>query len=302
MSRPDRKISLYYMYLSPLRTPDTENDRTYDKDYLIGVLDWLMRQPESFRVHCIPKQNRTMFLSSYRKLENDNICEIELVFSSGKYNHCPDYISASDGKRRTSTKRRDEAEEELTHILWQFGLNDNVMIFEERKSGVTISAVSRYLNDYITVFHMDSDTRQDYGLHIGIIQDGDFLEKLDELKQIGQCELDISTRLLGSEINNMLSDATIGNSTKYKQKLIFSADLRRHETILASFIRGLYAMHSEREEISRIKVSGKDNDSTPLFLDTDLLKKIRFVSVDLNENGTVNTESMFYSMKKLLRE
>ncbi|MFE9079836.1 hypothetical protein [Bacillus mobilis] len=78
---------------------------------------------------------------------------IEIIFKSCKYNHSPDYMSRVDGTVRPSNKQLDEGEKELTHLCMKVSTLETEVILEERRSGVTINEIAKYINRCIRLYN-----------------------------------------------------------------------------------------------------------------------------------------------------
>ncbi|MBO7747011.1 hypothetical protein I8J29_22665 [Paenibacillus sp. MWE-103] len=293
MSTQDRRIGFFGIVFDKFRSDETYFDREFFKNFIIYILG----RPTEEQIISIPQYNKAIALDRYAlfQLHADYVANI--VFKSCKYNHSPDYMSSIDGTERASDKQNHEGEKEKTHLCIRISTYEAQVILEERRSGVSIREIVSYLNKQLRHYFAALQQPRTFKLIHNIEPSNDFLEMVNGMRDIKIAELYTTKTVMGSEMMNLmeLEDFSM------KEDIIITSKAKPRESLLKRNFTSLYnSFIGGESRVSRIRLYGHDEDNNYIRLDTSNLKKVDYVTVELETNGTVNTESMFTEMYEIL--
>ncbi|BAN62443.1 hypothetical protein VYH97_07205 [Streptococcus anginosus] len=214
------------------------------------------------------------------KERSNNI--FKLIYKSGKYNHSPNYISRLNGQERLSDKDLDEGECEKTHIV--IDTNTSSLIIESRRSGISAFSIVKYINSFIKDRNLDFNK-------IKVVKElkEDFLSNIQALDRIQSVELFVEKEIIGSDYLNLIEP-----TTETQDEVVITIKAQKRKTLIRSQIIDRFKkIGLQGEKTKRIRVRGRDSDNITVLLDSLNQGKVEQIYVDLNENGTVNSNSFF---------
>lgn len=275
MSNSLRKIEYYGMYFF-------DQDEEYqDSEELAKLINSL----NSTYIYDDEKSNKFWRLDS-KSLEGN---VFKLIFKSGKYNHSPNYISRVNGNERKSDKALDEGECEKTHLI--IDVISSSLIIESRRSGISAFNVIKYLNSFC----------KDKELIFPRIKalkelNNDFLENLKSLNRLQSAELFVEKDIFGSEYMNLIEP-----TEESQDEVIITVKAKRKKSLPPKQIIDRFKkIGLQGEKTKRIRVRGRDEDNITVLLDTLNQCKVEQINVELNDDGTVNSNSFFERINELL--
>lgn len=214
--------------------------------------------------------------------KKDRIIFFKLIYKSGKYNHSPNYISRLNGQERLSDKDLDEGECEKTHIV--IDTNTSSLIIESRRSGISAFSIVKYINSFIKDRNLDFNK-------IKVVKElkEDFLSNIQALDRIQSVELFVEKEIIGSDYLNLIEP-----TTETQDEVVITIKAQKRKTLIISQIIDRFKkIGLQGEKTKRIRVRGRDSDNITVLLDSLNQGKVEQIYVDLNENGTVNSNSFF---------
>ncbi len=274
MSNSLRKIEYYGIYFC-------DQEEYQDSEELVKLINSL----NSSYIYDDEKLNKFWRLDS-KSLEG-NI--FKLIFKSGKYNHSPNYISRVNGSERTSDKALDEGECEKTHLV--IDVISSSLIIESRRSGISAFNVIKYINS----FCKEKDLKFS---RIKALKElnNDFLENLKLLNRLQSVELFVEKDIIGSEYMNLIEPVE-----ESQDEVIITVKAKRKKSLPSKQIIDRFKkIGLQGERTKRIRVRGSDADNITVLLDTLNQCKIEQIYVELNDDGTVNSNSFFERINELL--
>jgi len=235
------------------------------------------------------------FDSIYRE-EKEGLILYKVTFKSCKYQHSPNYMSSVDGSERPSDKQLEEGEKEITHMCISIKTNEAYTIFEQRKNGVSIGGVIKYFNKLFKVFLTQNGIVENLYLFASLIPPDDFLTLLDNSERILQANIFTEKRVLGTGYLDLMSvDPSL------QDYLVITAKAKRGESLSKRAMREAFLkVSTEGTTTTRIRIYAKDIDKLDVVIDSMGVKKIDEITVELNENGTVNSHSIFARIEELM--
>lgn len=291
MSIERRKIGHYTLEMV------SEEEHCFKPTLFKEFLYDLLNIPKDERLENIRQQNKALLLQDVSETTTSagmNI--VNIVFGSCKYNHAPDYMSSENGNIRATTKQKEEGEQELTHLSIWITEQEGYVVIEERKSGVTIGTIEKYLSTWFLCYQKKKEMDSKYKLEIMIVPQDDFLTMLNKCERVCSAELYVDKELLGSDYLNFA-----GIPSSVRNELTLNVMPIRGKSIDRSMISQAFNMiFSGSSKIKRIRIRIKDDEGVLTIVDSLHGKRKNEVKVELNDNGTVNSTSMFQALKGVL--
>ena len=290
MSTERRKIGHYTLEMV------LDEEHIFKPDMFKDFLNNLFSLPCEERLENIRQQNKALLLQDVSETQTAGMDIVNIIFSSCKYNHAPDYMSSKNGNIRATAKRKEEGEQELTHLSIWLTEKEGYIVIEERKSGVSIGTIEKYLSSWFLKYQEKKEIKRKYKFVISIVPQGDFITILNKSERVCSAELFVDKELLGSDY---LSFANI--PTSLRNELTLNVMPIRGQSIDRSIIAQAFnKLLADNVRIKRIRIRIKDEEGVSAIVDTLYGKRKNEVTVDLNSNGTVNSTSMFQALKGVL--
>lgn len=290
MSTQKRKLS--YFGIDFLSGENHRFDPELFCDFL-AYLDALSTQDKLFNDE---KTKKAVAIDRMLNETKSGLHLYKIVFKSCKYNHSPDYMSSRDGSERISDKRLDEGDKELTHMCMRIDGREAYTIFEERRNGVTIGGVISYFNRHLKDFLHARRITDDFYLWAGVVPPDDFITALTNATRISAADIYVDKAVLGSGYLNLMElDASSQND------LVMTLKTVPRQSLPKRAMQGLFRrISTEGTVVNRIRLYGKDINGMNTMIDSLHQKKVDEVSVNLLQNGVVDTYSIFAKIEEIL--
>lgn len=290
MSNSIRKVGHYAIWL------EKEGKKYFCAEEFIEYLEKILQVSGDER---ILRNNSTAIAIDIEKYRMSHKKNIEIVFKSCKYNHSPNYMSSKDGVERETQKKLFEGEKEITHMLIQAdGIEklqkDTLVIFEERRAGVSFANAIKYINTNLE--KLQKDQAKKVCIKYAYIPSIDFIESLSNSKRVTGAEIFVERKILGSDYLNLLdADESVN------EEVVISVKAKRKRDI-GTLIKNkfLNIQTTKNREIKRIRLHCKDDNNNNVVLDTLAGRKTESVEVELVESGIVESASLFNKMEEIL--
>ena len=271
-------------------------EHAFDPNMLCRFMIYVSRLDEMIRLEKNTKTNKAISLESVRDETIHGIRLLKVVFKSCKFNHSPAYMSSTNGTERPSDKQLDEGEKELTHVCMRINENEAYTAFEERRNGISMHVLVHYMNRFISSFCASEGKDDKYLLWASIIPSEDFLTSLGTTRKISSVELFVEKKVLGSDYLNLMN---MDNNAQ--DDIIMTIKPKPRQSIGERFIREAYLrMATEGYEVSRIRIHGKDINKMSVTIDSLNGKKVDEITVNLLNNGVIDSYSMFAKLEEVL--
>lgn len=206
-------------------------------------------------------------------------------------------MSSIDGSERPTDKELTEGDKELTHMCFRIDESEVYTVFEERRNGVSMGGVMAYYNHFFKKFLEASDNTEDnLILQASIVPPDDFLTSLKHTNRISAAELFVEKKVIGSEYLNLMED-----DTNAQEDLIITVKAKPRQSLAKRTIENVYnKITTDGTEIGRVRIRGKDANKMSVTIDSLNGKKVDEITVDLLENGVVDSYSLFSKIEELL--
>ncbi len=287
MSISKRKIGFYSLKIEKISDEATEESPTILRDLISKIL----KVDEIDRIYDIKRSNKFHLLKSSAK----NGTAYNLVFESAKYYHRPPLVDKDTALSRDNPKELTEGELENTHIALKYNKDEIILLLEERTVGISIGVLVTYFNLFFNRLMKDED--KSYRMDYSIIPKGDFLKELEKLERVRFGNIYVDKQIIGSEFLNFsnrietLQDEIV-LTIKAKKKHSMKDTIR---TIANKFF-------AQDSRISKIRVYGFSKEGNQVLLDTDIVKMIEYVEVDLDSaTGIVDSKEIFHKLNGIIK-
>lgn len=291
MSKKDRTIAFYSIFLEDKKTEDMYEEESVSK--VIRAVISYINSINNMNDRKIEKKadNKVYYLENIN-YDNEKDDILYLTFISAKYNHVPDLINTETLEEKNSNKTNIDGDKEYTHVGLLLKENEIIMVHEQRTNGTPKSIIGDYLKKFFNEYNRINGIRVEYRLAIEIIPDKNFVEELLNLKRIN-----LATIVIAKEEINMKPFQRFAGRNEVQQNVQITFKSEAKKTISNNDVLNAYN-NRDSEKVKRMIIHGF-NENGRVRLDTEPIKTISKVSVELNSNGIVNNESIEGEYKKL---
>lgn len=275
-----------------------DSEPFFDEALFLGFIRFINELPDENRIIDDEKISRA---HAIQLIEITSPAErpvhVHLAMKSCKYNHSPNYMSRIDGSERSTSKALDEGEKELTHLAILLGTYEAYMVFEVRRSGIAIGSLIKYLNVLFSRFK-DAEGLEDVErIEYCVVPGEDFLDALEKTRRVSEVQIYTTKEILGSDF---LQLAASPETVQDEAVLLFRA--KRTETVPRNYVRDIFRSISPQDRITRVRIKGKDENNADALIDSLRTAVRNEITVQLEERGTVSSESIFLLMDQVLHD
>lgn len=268
----------------------------FEPELFCRFVEYVNSLPNANKLFRDEKNNKAVAISSIEDETKQGLHLYKIIFKSCKYNHSPDYMSSADGSERPTDKQLYEGDKELTHMCMRIDDAEAYTVFEERKNGVSMSGVIKYLNKHLHAFLTEQGLTDNFYLWANIIPPDDFLTALDSADRISVAQLFVGKRVLGSGFLNLM-DVDVNS----QDDLLMTLKSKPRRSLPKRALKQAFlALSTEGSEINRIRLYCKDINKMNVMIDSLGGKRIEEVTVDLTPNGVVDSYSIFAKIEEIL--
>lgn len=270
----------------------------FDSDMFCGFLDYLKNLDTQSSLQTDSGNNKAIAIDNIWNVTIQGCPAYDIRFKSCKYNHSPDYMSSTDGSERPTEKKLHEGDKEVTHLCVRVNSVEADCVVEERRQGVSFGATMKYLNGLLSEYFASIDHHEHWELVASIVPPKDFLTALNSSEKISVAEVFIDREVVGSEFLNLLHfDASA------REEAVLTFKSKPRQSLTKRVLKDAFlAITTEGTKIRRIRLRGKDYNNMSVVIDSLNAKKKDEVTVQLLENGIVDSVSLFQKMEEALEE
>lgn len=224
---------------------------------------------------------------------SDLVSRLVVIFSA-KYNHRPPLMDKRNASTRANPKYLEEGERESTHVAMRFWDDEATVIMECRKVGVSALQLGSYFQ-----FVVDKSFPRSRNVRVAIesIPNTSFEDALQGIDRCTIAAVYIPVREFTQGFAQFAGYPF--RESQENVQLLFKASRGRNIKNLAMQIWRRMGGHSG--QITGLRVIGKSEAGDSIILDTDLVRRVDHLDVDLNEvTGQVNSSQLFDKLYDLL--
>ena len=293
MSTTKRKISYWGIEFAK-----TDGQIYFDSAMFIQFMDYIASLHPNYMLLRDEKQNKAVSIDSIKEEKIPGLHLIKCVFKSCTFNHSPNYMSSIDGSERPTDKLLFEGDKELTHICFRIDGKEAYTVFEERRNGVSMGVAIAYFNKILKKYIEEKKIHEEFFMQSSLIPSDDFTTGLGKTNIISSVELFMEKRFIGSEYFDLMD-----LDTDMQDDITICIKAKRRKSLSVDSVARLFRrISSGGERVNRIRIRGRDANKMGIILDSMNGKKTDEITVNLKENGIVDSYSIFSKFEDLLGE
>jgi hypothetical protein len=222
-----------------------------------------------------------------------------LIFKHAESGKIPPIINQETLGERENPREMNEGEREINHVALDYQKDEIMVLLEECKPGLTIGRFVYYMERFAKTYLITTKNREikSFRIHYEALVKENFLEELRKLDRVNVGQIYTTKQLLGSEFFDLRED----NIRLVKHDIIVQINAEKYRSIKETLTEIYGKFVASDEKIKRIRVSGFDNDNHLVRLDTDIIKRSRFLDFETNIlTGELSGQEMKLRLSQLL--
>ncbi len=291
-----RKVGFFYLTLKPRRN---SKEVVSTCEYIQKLFSFINAQSKKAKKVNFNKE-KFCFIESYENGLTPNT--VKLVFKSAKHSYRSPLVDKITLNERNNPKSMDEGERTKTHCVINYNkdttndIDEVLLIMERSRDGLSAAQFISYLKQMIIYYERTKKKNLSHTINYQIVAKDNFEAELEKLKRVKIATLHVSKRILGSESLNYSNK--IVNVQDY---LVMNVKAQKGKTIKEITKDFLLKFISDSQEINKLRIEGTNNDDNDVVLNTDLLAKREYITVEVDEDtGEVNSSSCFPELEALI--
>ena len=248
------------------------------------------------------KSNKACSLESFSMKQDskDSSILITGLFKSAAYKYRPPYWDTETDEERESPKKQTEGEKEKTHFAIKITNDEVFLLVEVNGNGVSVNNIISYLNQFTREYLKKKKKTKNFTVEYTKIARDNFISELEKLKRATSIDVFFNKSLLGSRALQF-SERTSAIQDKVKLTLKAERNKSAKEVGIDIFNRLNRQKKNTAQELSKIRIYGKNENDKDTFIDTTFMEKIEPIKVSINEStGQVQTMEIYRFLKSLI--
>ena len=262
------------------------------------VLDYIGSIKDKRKRYYDLKSGKFCFIDSINKETIDeNVTLFKGVCKSARNEFRPNLINKKTGNERKNPKELSEGDIELTHFLLKITKFDNevYLLLERNRNGVTHLNFTNYINEFTKKYIEQKGQKKDFSVTRMDVPTNNFLTELERLNRTVQAEVYFDKQLLGSDALNF-SERTLS----VRKNIMLTVKANPRDSITEFGVDLWNKINKKDSLVSRIRIKGTNDESNNIILDSDMMSRKEYITVDLNqETGEVNSVQLLSEMRKI---
>lgn len=244
------------------------------------------------------KGGKFCFIDSINKETIDeNVTLFMGVCKSARNEFRPNLINKKTGNERKNPKELSEGDIELTHFLLIITRSDDevYLLLERNHNGVTHLNFTNYISEFTKKYLEQKGQKKDFSVTRMDVPTNNFLTELERLNRTVQAEVYFDKQLLGSDALNF-SERTLS----VRKNIMLTVKANPRDSITEFGVDLWNKINKKDSLVSRIRIKGTNDESNNIILDSDMMSRKEYITVDLNqETGEVNSVQLLSEMRKI---
>ena len=248
------------------------------------------------------KSNKACSLESFSMKQDskDSSILITGLFKSAAYKYRPPYWDTETDEERESPKKQTEGEKEKTHFAIKITNDEVFLLVEVNGNGVSVNNIISYLNQFTREYLKKKKKTKNFTVEYTKIARDNFISELEKLKRATSIDVFFNKSLLGSRALQF-SERTSAIQDQVKLTLKAERNKSAKEVGIDIFNRLNRQKKNNAQEVSQIRIYGKNENDKDTFIDTTFMEKIEPIKVSINEStGQVQTMEIYRFLKSLI--
>lgn len=283
------KRTLIPLELSTIKVRMKHNEPLEDfESDLVEVCEHIVGLDKKNRKMDFEKNKKVVYLE---KAEYDSPNSIlYLRFVSARYAKSREVIDTFTLKSRGILKKNRDGDEEKTHVVIKFDLDNNaVCIFEKNSDGIGVGMLFEYLNGWIIQYHSSKGDNVYYSITHANIVSTEFLKELERVKRIKGITLTVNQQ----DLSVSEAKAFAGGDDLSEDVDLYFKPASKGKSITSNTVKEFYKLYnSKNRKVKRITVKADDKLESSIVFDTEKIKEKGIVEVEETVTGEVREESI----------
>ena len=262
------------------------------------ILDYISNITDKRKRYYELKGGKFCFIDSISKeIIDEDVTLFKGVCKSARNEFRPNLINKRTGNERKNPKELSEGDIELTHFLLKTSKIDNevYLLLERNHNGVSHLNFTNYINEFTKKYLEKKGETKDFSIVKMDVPTNSFLAELERLNRTVQAEIYFDKQLLGSDALNF-SNRTLS----VRKNIMLTVKANPHDSITELGIDLWNKLNGKDSLVSRIRIKGTNEESNNIILDSDMMSRKEYITVDLNpETGEVNSIQLLSEMRKV---
>ncbi len=294
-----KSVKILYKTISKYQWSKKVEDKNSPFLEIETLFKYIKKRPKKKKFRDI-QGDKFCFLENF-SVDDDkhrNRTIIKGFFKSARNQFRPNLINKKTGTERPNPKLLVEGDIERTHfaIIIDRKQNEVFMLLEYNFHGLTMNNIMDYLNFFNRKYLGSKNLPKNYKLHYFTIPKTGFLEALKSMKSAKIADVYFDKKLLGSEALKF-SNRLIG----VKNELKLTIGSERGESLKETAVDLFNTFNSGESSISKVRISGKDEQDNDIMIDTSFMNKMDYLKIDRNElTGDLNTTQLYSKLANLI--
>ena len=216
------------------------------------------------------------------------------------YKYRPPYWDTETDEERESPKKQTEGEKEKTHFAIKITNDEVFLLVEVNGNGVSVNNIISYLNQFTREYLKKKKKTKNFTVEYTKIARDNFISELEKLKRATSIDVFFNKSLLGSRALQF-SERTSAIQDQVKLTLKAERNKSAKEVGIDILNRLNRQKKNNAQEVSKIRIYGKNENDKDTFIDTTFMEKIEPIKVSINEStGQVQTMEIYRFLKSLI--
>ncbi len=196
---------------------------------------------------------------------------------------------------RHNPKNIGEGEKQRTHFLIKYLDQDNPVLLIEKKqnNGVAIGQFIQYLRKITIKYYAYIEVSPNFTIEYTEILKENFVDEIMKLSRVVESKIYIRKSVLGSGFLNLTN-----RTTDVKEKIILQMNAEHKKDIKNTILEIFDNISSNKYDISKVWVKGRDKDNFETRFMTDRMAKFIGVKLEMDSTtGQVSSNELLNKMK-----
>lgn len=296
MRKKDVKVTYHELWKEFVTSSDSPMDPAPFKE-VITLLEYINSLTLKKRFFDLQSNDKFCYLDELNKQDlGDDCFMLNGIVESARYSFLPKVIDRANATKRKNPKTKSEGDIERTHFLILITRKEVLLFLEYNYSGIRVQNFINYLKFFLRDKGLiDIMGKADYIISHAEIAPISFMTQLESALKASKMEVYLDKAILGS------SDAiNFSDKTESIQKDVIFTFKAKPKLSLSNYALDLASKLNRDNNIKRIRVFAKNQDSHDVIIDTQAICMKTVFSCDVNgETGELNSAQVFRQLKMI---
>lgn len=295
MKTKERKTEIYKIYLE-----DIEQEMEYSKTIILNeILDSFFKDNTyvkgSNEKKFVTSDSKLFWFDSFKKDKTISKVIMNYVIHNKKID-----IVNVENLETTKQKEKNEGDKEKQHFLMNIydKSNKGIIVFENIMQGISMKTLENEIFNFANKMIEEIYKLINIKLKIVAVPDKGFLDELVQMKRISLLKVTVDTEESTIDEDILFSGDNMAKKEieiiyKPKPKTSFGSDT------IEKYYKNFLNNEKSKKKIKRIILEGR-KEAGKIKLDTEGMKLSEYVRAELDDNGIIKSDDIFYKYGELI--